>query len=97
MEDYIPGPQFPLIWFPHDGELQLTRRAHPGASHIQLAMAKDLPPQPNPHILHSLALCFVDGDCKRRPYGELPSLPLKWIFSRLGDEGDAWNEDHPVR
>ena len=56
MEDYIPGPQFPLIWFPHDGELQLTRRAHPGASHIQLAMAKDLPPQPNTHILNSLAL-----------------------------------------
>ena len=97
MEDYVPGTQFFLVWFSHNSKFQLIRRAHPGASHIQLAVAKHLSPQPHPHVLHRLALCLVDGDCERGPYRELPSLPLEWIFSRFWDEGDARNGDHPAR
>ena len=51
MEDNIPCSQLGLVGFSKDGELEMFRRAHPGAGHVQLSVAEDLPTQPHPHIL----------------------------------------------
>ena len=96
MEDNIPCSQLGLVGFSKDGELEMFWRAHPGAGHVQLSVAEDLPIQPHPHILECLTLGLVDGGGESRPDGELAALPLEGVFSRLGDEGDTGNEDHPV-
>ena len=97
MVDNVPCFQLFLVWFPHDGELKLARRAHSGACHVQLAMPEHLSPQPHPNVLQSLALRLIDGDGKRRSDRELPALPLEGILSRLGNESNSGYQYHPIR
>ena len=59
-------------------------------------MPKHLAPQPDPYFPHRLTLRLVDSYRKCCPDRKLPSLPLEGIFSRLGDEGDARNQNHTV-
>ena len=91
MEDHISSNQPSPVGLLHSGKLQLSWRAYPGASNVELPMPKHLAPQPHTNILHCLPLGLVNCDCARRPDWELPSLPLEGVFSRLGDEGDPGN------
>ena len=96
MEDNISSNQLSLVWLLHCSELQLAWRANPRACNIELPMPKHLAPQPDPNFLHCLTLRLVDSYCKCWPDRKLPSLPLEGIFSGLGDEGYAGNQNHAV-
>ena len=77
MEHNFPGSQLGLTWITEDGKLQLGRRAHPGADHVELAMVEDLSAQPYPNILEGLDLGLVDCGGEGTSDWELPVLPLK--------------------
>ena len=96
MEDHISCNQPCLVGILHCSKLQLSWKAYPGASHVELPMPKHLAPQPHTYVHHRLTLGLVYGDCERRPDWELPSLPLEGVFSRLGDEGDSGYQYHPL-
>ena len=96
MVDNVPCFQFYLVGLSHDGKLELAWSAHPRACHIQLPMPEHLSPQPNPHIFQRLALRLIYGDSEFRPDRELPVLPLKWVLSSLGNEGDTGKKHHSV-
>ena len=81
-----------MAWLLFDGKLQSIWIPCPGTGHIELSMAENWTPQPDPHVLQRLALRLVDGGGEGDTDGKLSPGPFEREASRFRDELDPWDE-----
>ena len=81
-----------MDWLFFDGKLQSIWIPCPGTGHIELSMAENWTPQPDPHVLQRLALRLVDGGGEGDANWKLSSGPIKRVTSWFGDELNPWDK-----